>query len=111
VAVLGAAAGLEGHDALDLDLGAAPAHPHVVGEREQVRDPVVGEFEDLEHLGLGQADTALQDLFACHVHDVGAAVDLLGCCGHDFSFGRRALEQSVPHRADRDGATNVTRHT
>ena len=36
VAVLGAAAGLERHDALDLDLGPAPLHPHLVREREQV---------------------------------------------------------------------------
>ena len=37
VAVLGAAAGLDRDDALDLDLGAAPAHPHLVGEGEQRR--------------------------------------------------------------------------
>ena len=36
VAVLGAAAGLERDDALDLDLGAAPLHPHLVGQREQL---------------------------------------------------------------------------
>ena len=33
VAVLGAAAGLQRHDALDLDLGTAPPHPHVVRQR------------------------------------------------------------------------------
>ena len=36
VAVLRAAAGLQRDDALDLDLLAAPLHPHVVREREQV---------------------------------------------------------------------------
>src|SRR6202008_3953392 len=41
VAVLGAAAGLQADDALDLDLRPAPAHPHLVGEREQLRDPVL----------------------------------------------------------------------
>ena len=37
VAVLRAAAGLQADDALDLDLRAAPAHPHLVGEAEQRR--------------------------------------------------------------------------
>ena len=46
MAVLGAAAGLDRHDALDLDLRAAPAQPHLVGEREQVGQRVVGQLED-----------------------------------------------------------------
>ena len=45
VAVLGAAAGLERDDALDLDLRAAPAHPHLVREREQLGEAVVGQLQ------------------------------------------------------------------
>ena len=47
VAVLGAAAGLDRHDALDLDLGAAPAQPHLVGEGEQVGQRLVGQLRAL----------------------------------------------------------------
>ena len=54
VAVLGAAAGLERHDALDLDLRAAPAHAHLVRELEQVGQVVVAEAQHLEHLCLGR---------------------------------------------------------
>ena len=64
VAVLGAAAGLQRDDALDLDLGAAPAHPHLVGEREQLveRGAVVGQPQHLEHLRLVEADAPLEHL-------------------------------------------------
>jgi len=36
VAILGAAAGLEADDALDLDVGAAPLHPNLVRKRQQI---------------------------------------------------------------------------
>ena len=48
VAVLGTAAGLQRDDALDLDLGAAPAHPHVVRELQQRRQVLVGQAQHLE---------------------------------------------------------------
>ena len=47
VAVLRAAAGLQAHDALDLDVGPAPAHAHLVGERERVVDALVGQAQHL----------------------------------------------------------------
>lgn len=62
MAVLGAAAGLEADDALDLDLGAAPLHPHVVREGEQVLEAVVGKLQDFEHLALVQRFAALENL-------------------------------------------------
>ena len=55
VAVLRAAAGLERDDALDLDLRPAPAHPHLVGEREQPVEALVGQPQHLEHLRLVEA--------------------------------------------------------
>ena len=64
VAVLRAAAGLQRDDALDLDLGAAPPHPHLVGEREQVRQPVVAGAQHLEDLLLGQPLAAVEHLLA-----------------------------------------------
>src|SRR3978361_1286743 len=47
VAVLGAAAGLQADDALDLDLRPAPAHPHLVGELKQLGQPHAREQEAL----------------------------------------------------------------
>ena len=70
MAVLGAAAGLEADDALDLDLGAAPAHPDLVGERQQVVEPVVGQLQDGQHLVLVQALTAFEHLLASLDQDV-----------------------------------------
>ena len=55
VAVLRAPAGLERDDALDLDLRAAPAHPHLVGQREQRVERLVGQPQHVEDLRLGQA--------------------------------------------------------
>ena len=50
VAVLRAAAGLERDDALDLDLVAAPLHPHLVGQVEQLVHPLVGQSAGLPGL-------------------------------------------------------------
>ena len=50
MAVLGAAAGLAGNDALDLDLVAAVAEPHLMGEVGEPAEIEVG--ERLELLGL-----------------------------------------------------------
>jgi len=49
VAVLGAAAGLQRDDALDLDLGTAPLHPDLVRGVERGRDLVVGQAQDRQH--------------------------------------------------------------
>ncbi len=71
VAVLGAAAGLEADDALDLDLGAAPAHPHLVGQRQQLLEPVVGQLQHLQDLVLVEPVAALEHLLpgqTQHVH-------------------------------------------
>ncbi|AFE16495.1 hypothetical protein MRGA327_09885 [Mycobacterium tuberculosis RGTB327] len=42
MAILRAATGFQADDAFDLDLGSAPAHPHLVGQRQQLLEPVVG---------------------------------------------------------------------
>ena len=56
-----AAAGLEADDALDLDLRAAPAHPHLVGRGQQLLEPVIRESQDVEHLLAGQSFTPLEN--------------------------------------------------
>ena len=62
VTVLGAAAGLEADDALDLDLRSAPAHPDLVGQRQQLVEPIVGQPQHGEHLVLVEALAPLQHL-------------------------------------------------
>src|ERR1700760_3537060 len=62
MAVLGAAAGLQADDALDLDLRAAPPHPDVVGQREQFVEVLVVQLQDGQHLVLGQALASFQHL-------------------------------------------------
>ena len=69
VAVLGAAAGLDRDDPLDLHLRPAVAHPHLVGELERVVDALVRQPEDLEHLRLVEADAPLEDLLTGDVED------------------------------------------
>jgi hypothetical protein len=64
VAVLGAAAGLQADDALDLDLRTAPLHPHLVREPEEFLQTVVTELEHLGQLLLIQADTLLEYLLS-----------------------------------------------
>ena len=74
--VLGAAAGLEADDALDLDLGPAPAHPHIVGQRQQFLEPVVGQLQHFQDLVAGQSFATLENLFASLIQDVNC------CLGH-----------------------------
>ena len=71
VAVLGAAAGLDRDDALDLDIRAAPAHTYLVGELEQLGDVVVGKREDVQHLVLVKASTVLEHLGTSGREEVG----------------------------------------
>ena len=73
VAVLGAAAGLEADDPLDLDLRAAVLHPYVVGELEQLGDRVVGEPQHLDQLVVRQALAVVEDLGAGALQDVSHA--------------------------------------
>ena len=70
VAVLGAAAGLEADDPLDLDLGAAVLHPDLVGKVEQLGDLVVGQLQHLDELVVRQALAAVEDLAAGSLEDV-----------------------------------------
>ena len=72
MAILGAATGFQADDALDLDLGPAPAHPHLVGQRQQLLEPVVGQLQHPQHLVAAQSFAALQYLLACLLQDVGA---------------------------------------
>ena len=69
VAVLRAAAGLQRDDALDLHLRAAPAHAHLVGQRQQRVEGLVGKVEHLEHLRLGEPLTGLEHLAAGDVEN------------------------------------------
>jgi hypothetical protein len=62
MAVLRAAAGFQADDALDLDLGAAPAHPDLVRQRKQFLEMVVRQLQHLQHLVLAQSLTTLQHL-------------------------------------------------
>ena len=72
VAVLRAATGFQADDALDLDLGPAPAHTDLVGQGEKFLEPIVRQLQDLEHLGLGQAFAAFEHLLARRCQHVGA---------------------------------------
>ena len=69
VAVLGAAAGLDRHDPLDLDLRPAVAHADLVRELQRVVDELVRQPEDFEGLRLVEADAPLEDLLAGDVED------------------------------------------
>jgi hypothetical protein len=69
VAVLRAAAGLQRHDALDLDLGAAPSHADLVRELEECRQVVVGRPQHLQHTRLVEPHTVCKNLGAGPVED------------------------------------------
>src|SRR5690606_38238961 len=73
VTVLGAAAGLDRHDALDLDLRPAPAHPHFVGELQQLGQPLVGQAQYLHQLILGKGLAAFEHLLARDGQHVGSS--------------------------------------
>src|SRR5699024_8809933 len=74
VAVLGAAARLEGDDALDLHLFTAPAQADLVGEVEELGQALVVKLEDLEELGLGEAFALLEGDVTGAGEDVGHGV-------------------------------------
>ena len=61
VAVLGAAAGLQRDDALDLDLGAAPRIRTWWAASSAVGDLVVGQPQDGQHVGLVEPGAGLED--------------------------------------------------
>ena len=79
VAILRAAAGLQRDDALDLDLRAAPAHPHLVGELQGRRQVLVGQPQHLQDAGLVEADTVGQHLGARAVEDLWHGRTLQNC--------------------------------
>ena len=70
MAVLRAAAGLERDDALDLDLRAAPAHAHLVGQLEGGGQLLVGQAEHVEDAGLVEADAVRRAPGRAPVKDV-----------------------------------------
>ena len=79
VAVLRAPAGLQADDPLDLDLGAAPAHPHFVGKLERVRHALLGQLKNRKRLSLAQPNATLEHLLARNGADVvGPAVPPVG---------------------------------
>ena len=69
VAVLRAAAGLDRDDALDLDVGSAPAHADLVRELQGGRQVLVGQGQHLEDARLVEADAVVEDLGAGAVED------------------------------------------
>ena len=77
MAVLRAAAGLHRHDALDLHLRAAPAHPHRMRERERLVQPVIGQAQAAENLAGVEPGAAAEDLAAGLVQDVVCHARLL----------------------------------
>src|SRR6516165_4158900 len=90
MAVLRTASGLDRHDPLDLDLGSAPPHTHLMRELERIGHSLVGKSQHGQQLLLAEPDAALQHLFAGHVEDV---------VGHAYTSGCR-------ERPWRDGASS-----
>ena len=70
--IFGAATGFQADNALDLDLGTAPGHPHLVRQRQQLLEPFVGQLQHFQHLLLAQALATLEHLMTGHRQDVGA---------------------------------------
>ena len=60
MAVLGAAPGLHGDDALDLDLGPAPAHPDLVRHGQQLGELIVRTGQYLKDAGLVESGTSFE---------------------------------------------------
>ena len=92
VAVLGAAAGLQADDALDLDLGPAVAHPHLVGELQQLGQPFVAEPQADQRLLLAESDAPLEHLLAGYGEDVGHGGGAVDGLGHGSVLAHRALD-------------------
>ena len=70
--ILGAATSFQADDALDLDLGTAPGHPHLVRQGQQLLEPFVGQLQHLQHLLLVEPFATLEYLVTGHSQDVGA---------------------------------------
>src|SRR3954447_1584060 len=105
VAVLGASAGLDRDDPLDLHLRSAPAHPDLVGELERVIHPLVGELEDLQRLRLVEAYAPLEDLLTGDVEDhAGISMVVNSPSGMRPSTGAIFSRSSRLHRAARSGS-------
>src|SRR5437763_5420226 len=87
MAVLRATAGLDADDSLDLDLRAAPAHPHLVRELERVRHPLVCKPEHVERLRLVETNAVLEHLRAGDGEDVVGQCSVLrsGFAGRAYS--------------------------
>jgi CheY-like chemotaxis protein len=51
--------------ALDLDVGTAPGHPDLVGQREQIVEAVIRQLQHLQGLILVEANAAVEYLLAC----------------------------------------------
>ena len=103
VAVLGAAAGLHRDDALDLDLGAAPAQPHLVGEGQQVGQVVVGQAQHLEHLRLVEPAALVEHLRPGGREDVSGR--------QWWSARRKSAASKVPPRAGARPARAASRNS
>jgi len=113
VAVLGAAAGLQGDDALDLDLRPAVAHAHLVGERQRLGQAVARELQDGQDLLLRQALPALEHLLAGHGEDVPAGVRggvLGGGAGIDGRHARLPSSGSLRRASRRASRRAVSGH-
>ena len=87
--ILGAATGFEADDSLDLDLRAAVGHPHLVCQRQQLLEAIVGKLQHLQDLLLAQPLTALEHLPARHGENVGAV-------GAGGGPSRRLSHQMLP---------------
>ena len=72
MAIFRTATGFQADDALDLDLGTAPGHPHLVRQRKQLFEPFVGQLQHCEHLLLAEPLATLEHLVTGHGQDVGA---------------------------------------
>ncbi len=89
VAVLGAAAGLGGQDALDLDLGPAPGQPDLVGQGGQRHDGAVGQRGQRGELVRRQEATLVEEG---------------GLCAGDHSSVRRTQGDLGRRRRRRSGS-------
>ena len=89
VAVLGAAAGLGGEDALHLHLGTAPGQPHLVGEGGERRHALVGDRRQRGQLVGGELATLGEEGFAGRVEE-GPGV------GHDWDVRTGPVSGSNP---------------
>ena len=106
MAVLGAAAGLDRDDPLDLHLGPAPAHPHLMRQLQRVVDQIVRKPQHLQRLRLVEADAPLEDLLTGDVEDHAGISSLRSCppSGSLPSSGAIAARSSRLQVAARSGS-------